>query len=187
MCNQNSYDTVEDITRQEFASVVWTHKIHEKQADIYETRYHLIEVINIICASLTAAGVISSIFQDGHIIKVGTALLAFATIFCTAYIKSFNVQEKFAKHRQTAQKLIVVRNNYINLIANIKLKNKTVDELLELYSIISEELHRIYETAPSTTDKAVEKATEALSEKQEYSYSDEEIDRFLPLNLRKGI
>ena len=34
----NEYQILLDIVRQTFASVVWTHKIQEKQADIYNER-----------------------------------------------------------------------------------------------------------------------------------------------------
>lgn len=73
----------------------------------------------------------------------------------------------------------------ILLIAKIQLKNGRVDELMKEYEILLNELHRIYETAPSTSNKAVDEATTALFDKQDYTFSDNEIDRFLPNDLRK--
>ena len=37
--NTNEYQVLLDVVRQNYASVVWTHKIQIKQADIYATRY----------------------------------------------------------------------------------------------------------------------------------------------------
>ena len=45
------YQVLLDVVRQNFASVVWTHKIQEKQADIYAERYKLLETINVIVAA----------------------------------------------------------------------------------------------------------------------------------------
>ena len=45
------YQVLLDVVRQNFASVVWTHKIKEKQADIYAERYKLLETINVIVAA----------------------------------------------------------------------------------------------------------------------------------------
>ena len=39
-------------------------------------------------------------------------------------------------------------------------------------------------SAPSTTQKAVDRATEALKVDKEYTYTEEEIDNFLPPALR---
>lgn len=36
--NTNEYQVLLDVVRQNYASVVWTHKIQIKQADIYATR-----------------------------------------------------------------------------------------------------------------------------------------------------
>ena len=45
-----------DEVRQNFASVVWTHKIQEKQADIYASRYKMFETCNNIFAGFTSCG-----------------------------------------------------------------------------------------------------------------------------------
>lgn len=56
---QDDYTTLEDVVRAQYANVFWTHKIQEKQAEIYEFRHKLFSWINIISASLTSAGIIS--------------------------------------------------------------------------------------------------------------------------------
>ena len=42
------------------------------------------------------------------------------------------------------------------------------------------ELNELYVATPSTTQDAVERASEALKVNKEYTYTDEEIDNFLP-------
>ena len=59
---QDDYTTLEDLVRTQYANVFWTHKIQEKQAEIYESRHKLFSWINIISASLTSAGIISIVF-----------------------------------------------------------------------------------------------------------------------------
>lgn len=186
MANQDSYSILESIVRQSFATVVWTHKIQEKQGDIDAEQYHWMEVANIVCASLTSAGIIGSIFSNETILKIFTALISFVTIFCGAYFKSFNVQDSIAKHRATAHKLVAIRNQLVALLADLKLRHKPVEVLSEEYKAILTDLHTIYAEAPSTTAKAVDKAREALVIKQDYTFTDAEIDRFLPAELQKG-
>ena len=52
---------------------------------------------------------------------------------------------------------------------------------------IMNELNELYVAAPSTTQDAVERASEALKVNKEYTYTDEEIDNFLPPTLRGKI
>ena len=48
----NEYRAIDDLVRNHFANVVWTHKIQEKQAEVYEARYKLLATTNIVTASL---------------------------------------------------------------------------------------------------------------------------------------
>lgn len=69
--NTNEYQVLLDVVRQNYASVVWTHKIQIKQADIYATRYRHLENINVILAAATSCGAVS-IFadQDSFVLKI---------------------------------------------------------------------------------------------------------------------
>ena len=49
-----------------------------------------------------------------------------------------------------------------------------------------EELHSVYSGAPSTTFQAYRKAQEALKQNEDMTFSDEEIDAFLPNELKRG-
>lgn len=69
------YQVLLDVVRQNFASVVWTHKIQEKQADIYADRYKLLETINVVVAALTSCGVVSLVTdQECMFVKVVTCI-----------------------------------------------------------------------------------------------------------------
>ena len=48
------------------------------------------------------------------------------------------------------------------------------------------ELHTIYSRAPSTTYQAYKKAQKALRQLEDMTFSDEEIDAFLPNELKKN-
>ena len=89
-----------------YVSVVWSHKIQEKQSDIYVGRYKKIETINIIAASLTTVGVVSIIFSDELWIKIISAILSFVTVFVGLYYKSFDLKALAQNHKNAANKLI---------------------------------------------------------------------------------
>lgn len=182
----DQYYILEDAVRDMFARAVWSHKIQEKQADIYLTRYSWMETINILCASLTAVGILSTIFSDQLWIKIASAILSFGTAFITAYFKSFDLDTLTRAHKEAANKLLIVRNEITYLLASIKLKEKPIAELETKYHELMDKANEVYKDAPITTDKAVKLAKEALQVTGDNTFSAEEIDSYLPVALQKG-
>ena len=180
----DEYQVLLDIVRQTFASVVWTHKIQEKQADIYNERYELIETSNIVIVSVTACGIISLVFTDQLWIKIGASLLSLLTIAISVYDKTFNLRDLGARHKIAANKLISVRNELLQIMADIHVHKDSVDTINSHYQELVVRLNKIYSEIPTTTSKAVERASDALKKNEEFTYSEEEIDRFLPPTLR---
>ena len=182
----SKYQIVLEEVKQNYASVVWTHKIQEKQADIYAKRYQILETVNIILAAATSCGIITTIFVDGIIAKIITAILSFGTLTITAYFRSFDIKSMEQHHRAAAKKFIVIRNRLLHVIAELHMKGD-LNEISREYESIVSDLNEAYVGAPSTTSVAVELAGQALNTKDEYSYTQEEIDCFLPPILRGGI
>ena len=183
---QNNYQILLDEVRQNFASVVWTHKVQEKQADIYAKHYKRLETANIIAAAPTSCGIVSVIFCNELTTKIIAAICSFVTLAISAYYKSFDLRSMENRHRIAANKFIVIRNQLLHVIAELRMQ-KDIDTITIEYEKIMKDLNDEFERAPSTTDEAVGKAAEALNVKNEYTYTDEEIDHFLPSNLRGGI
>ncbi len=183
----NGYQLLLDEVRQNYASVVWTHKIQEKQADIYHENYAKLETANIIAASATSCGIVSTIFCDNIWAKLIATVLSFVTITITAYFKSFDIKEMEKRNKEYANKFLVIRNRLLHIICDIHMKKGNVDEINKEYITIMNELNELYVVAPSTTQDAVERASEALKVNKEYTYTDEEIDNFLPPTLRGKI
>lgn len=179
------YKMLEDVVRDSYASVVWSHKIQEKQADIYAEKFKKMETVNIGAASLTSVGIVALIFTDPLWLKLVSALISFATVYITAYFKSFDLQKFITSHKAAANKLIAVRDQYKVLLTEIKLKVDSVENLLARYKELVEKTDAIYLEAPTTTDEAVGKASKALKIKKDNTFTDAEIDSFLPLSLRR--
>lgn len=180
-----NYKMLEDVVRDSYASVVWSHKIQEKQADIYAEKFKKMETVNIGAASLTSVGIVALIFTDPLWLKLISALISFATVYITAYFKSFDLQKFITSHKAAANKLIAVRDQYKVLLTEIKLKVDSVENLLARYKELVEKTDAIYLEAPTTTDEAVGKASKALKIKKDNTFTDAEIDSFLPLSLRR--
>lgn len=173
------------VVRQNFASVVWTHKIQEKQADIYSERYKLLETINVVIAALISCGLVSLYSEQDYIlVKFGTCILSFVSLAITAYFKSFDLKTMEKLHKDAANKFIVIRNDLLQVIADIIMESDSVENLRKSYDCIMNRLNALYVELPETSPKAVKRASEALKIDKEYTYTEGEIDRFLPPVLR---
>lgn len=180
----NEYQILLDEVRQNFASVVWTHKIQEKQADYYRKKYTWLETTNIIVAAFTSCGIFSLLFCDAFATKIITAILSFITLSITAYFKSFDIKSQEKQNKEYANKFLVIRNKLMHIICDIHLKHGSVNEISSNYSKIIDELNELYISAPPTNEEAVNMASEALKIRNDYTYTEEEIDNFLPESLR---
>lgn len=181
-----NYDKIESSVRDTFGSVVWSHKIQEKQADIYDVRFKWMETAKIAAASLTSVGIVSLIFTDQLWIKLVSALISFISVFVSAFFKSFDLQIMVNQHKSAANNLLVIRDELKLLLLQIRLQKDDPVALYEKYESTVHRLDKIYADAPNTTNKAVEMAREALNVTQDNTFLDAEIDNFLPVELKKG-
>ena len=65
------------------------------------------------------------------------------------------------------------------------MKEKPLEALQNSRDELVEALHTVYTTAPSTTDRSYKKAQVALKRAEDMTFSDQEIDAFLPNELKR--
>ena len=172
--------------RECFGRVVYSHKTHEKCADMLLSRLSTIKLWQIILSAVTTGGFVAAVFGAAKVgagvgVVVSTVLLALNT-----YTKNYDLGELGQKHKQAAIDLRIVREKYLSLLTDLRIGEKPVQSLQEERDKLLEELHSVYSGAPNTTFKTYKKAQEALQTMQDMTFSDEEIDAFLPNELKKG-
>lgn len=183
---KKEYIDLEDLIRPFHANVAWTHKIQEKQAEIYNKKYARIATINIFAASITSAGILSTIFADQMWLKIVSAVVSFVTVFLTALLKAFDFKEMAKANKSAATKLVILRDELRLLLHKVRKEMQPVAELTEEFADIQRRVHAVYQDAPQTTDKAVTMAGVALYERKDNTYTEEEMDMLLPESLRRG-
>ena len=105
----DSEAVLEDQLRECYGRVVYSHKTHEKCADILLSRLAAIKLWQIVLSAVTAGGCISIVFGAGSVgasigVFVSTSLLALNT-----YTKDYDLGELSQKHRQAAADLWIIR------------------------------------------------------------------------------
>ncbi|MEI7672211.1 MAG: SLATT domain-containing protein, partial [Deltaproteobacteria bacterium] len=86
--------------RECFGRVVYTHKTHEKCADILMTRLSRIKLSQIILSAITTGGFIAAFMGAGEIGASAGIIVSTALLVLNAYTKDYNLGELSQKHRQ---------------------------------------------------------------------------------------
>lgn len=172
--------------RECYGRVVYSYKTHEKCTDILLSRLAAIKLWQIILSAVTTGGFIAAVFGAG---KGGAAIgIGVSTILLVlnAYTKNYDLGELAQKHKQAANDLWLIREEYLSLLTDLAMGEKPIEALQTERDELLGELHSVYGGAPSTTFQAYRKAQAALKRSEDMTFSDEEIDAFLPTELRRG-
>lgn len=181
----DSRSILEGQLRECFGRVVYSHKTHEKCADILLTRLSQIKLWQIILSAVTTGGFIAAVFGAGHIGALIGILVSTTLLVLNAYTKNYDLGELAQKHRQAGAELWIIRERYLSLITDLRMGEKPIETLQKERDGLLEDLHAVYTGAPSTTYQAYKKAQEALQQLEDMTFSDAEIDAFLPKELKK--
>ena len=182
----DSREIVEGQVRECYGRVVYTHKTHEKCADILLSRLSTIKLWQIILSSITTAGFLAAIFGAGAVGAVIGVIVSTTLLVLNAYTKNYDLGELAQKHRQAAADLWLVREKYLALITDLRVGKESLEKITTRRDELLEDLHGVYSGAPSTTYQAYKKAQEAIQQYEEMTFSDEEIDALLPRELKRA-
>lgn len=165
--------------------MAYTHKTHEKARELCTRQATASKWVNIVLNALTFGGVLTSVTSENRGLLFVALFFATLTAGYTLYQLSFNPTHEAAEHRQAAKSLLRIRDSYIHLLADIQGNALSEKEIRSQRDDLSAQAQKVFLTAPDTSSKAYNLARRALKEREDLTFSDEEIDKFLPVNLRK--
>jgi hypothetical protein len=183
----DSNRVLEGQLRECFGRVVYSHKTHEKCADILLTHHKWIKISQIILSALVTGGILSTpLFDEWKLfVTVASATLSTALLVLNSYTKDYDLGELAQKHRRAGADLWLVREKYLSLLTDIRIGDKPREEIVAYRDKLLGELHATYTGAPSTDIKAYAAAQKALKDLGDMTFSDAEIDAFLPTELKR--
>lgn len=176
------------IIRQQFAQCVFTHKVLEKATDRIEKVNAKIKLANVIILVFVLVFLISPIkFPEYAFLNYVAITITIIEIAFVYLQKEFSFEDKSKEYKKFALKFLELRDKYKNFIVDImnELEEKEIvtkrDLLQEQYQIVSS-------LSPQTNYNDYKKAQLALLGKnisdEEFTWSEEEVDRFLPKDLK---
>lgn len=172
--------------REEYGRVAYTHKTHEKCADLILRKLSRIKLSQIALSAVTTAGFLAAILGDGKEASVVGALLSVLLFGINAYTKDVDLGKLAQRHRQAAAELWGFREGHLSLLADLQDVSVSAQEARKRRDQMLVELKNLYSTIPSTTSKAYKEAQKMLKMSEELTFSDEELDRLLPSAMRSS-
>ena len=173
--------------RESFGRVVYSHKVHEKQADICFCRHRWQQgtLIGLTAfSSVTFLTEVVGLLANRAAASLTTSLVALFVTWVSLGTKTFNYSEESEAHRATASQLWTVRESYISLITDLMSGDISSTEAQARRNELQERTYSIYSTAPRTSSCAFKRAQKGLKQNEEMTFTPREIDLFLPEALR---
>lgn len=182
--NSSGMPSLEGQLREMYGRVAYTHKTHEKMADRYIQRYRQIKAIEIALSALTTGSLLIAVFGDSAAGAIVGATLSTIVLGLNLYFKEASLGEQAQKHTVVASKLWGVREALLSLLADMH-DGRSASEIRAARDELNAKLEDIYKNAPRTNSKSYGDAQHALKNAEELFFSDEELDKLLPKQLRK--
>ncbi len=139
-----SRSILEGQLRECYGRVVYSHKTHEKCADILLSRLSRIKILQIVLSAITTAGFIGAVFGAGEIGAVLGLIVSTVLLALNSYTKNYDLGELAQKHKQAANDLWLIRENYLSLLVDIAMKERPLEALQEQRDKLVEQLHTVY-------------------------------------------
>lgn len=181
----DNINVLEGQLRECYGRVVYSHKTHEKCADILLERQGCIKFWQIGISAVVTGGIVSTFFGTKEVGAAISAVLSAGLLALNAYTKDYDLGEIAQKHRQAGSDLWIIREKYLSLLTDIRMGDVSRELIRSKRDALLDDLHAVYAGAPSTNFEAYRRAQGALKNLEDMTFSDEEIDAFLPKELKR--
>lgn len=174
-----------EIIKQSLGNVIYSQKTQEMATVRKKSYTNLIKWFNIILVGIVFLSLFLDLFNptDKTYKYIGIAVTVIEALFLIFQL-SFNPEKESLEHKNTANKLWLMREKHLNLLTDIKNEISDFATNGQKRDLLINELNEIYRNAPQTSRKDYEKATKALNTDERPRADDSEMETFLPENLR---
>jgi len=190
MSTLENYDNKEILLaqiRECFGRVAYSHKTHEKQADIFVKKdifWKWVQIILSVIVSGTFLITLYELFGYRKCLVLSGAVLSALLAAINFYFKNFSYRAEAQQHKEIAVQLWNIRETYISLITDFMNMSIDIEKVRKIRDELQEKLTDIYKNAPRTSSRAYVSAQKALKLNEELTFSSNEIDMLLPAKLR---
>lgn len=178
------------IVRQSFAQAVFTHQVQEAAANRNLTYVCRMKIINVAMTTVVLALIIlQASYPESLLFGMFATCFSIAEITFLVVQLTYNFDDKMLSHKGAALEYMALRDKYRLLITDIMNQKISIDTICNKRDALQAEYQQVSNRSPITINKDFDTAQLRLNKRgkvagEQFTWSDEEIDRFLPEELR---
>lgn len=137
-----------------YRNVEWSHKIHEKAADIYTTANTWMQWAQLVLSFLVSADVVAQLNSQNPIVNWYLVTCTLLLTLLNTITKTFDFAGRANKHVIAANSLWGLREDYRSLKNDILTGCYTIEQIRVKRDELQSSVQEVYKTAPRTFSKA---------------------------------
>ena len=168
--------------REACGRVIYSYTTHLKMAERLNAKNKRIKHWQIGLSAVSTGGFVSAVITNEVVMTWIGGLVSTILLGLNLYFKDFNLAEEIKQHRTTADKLWLLREQYISLLTDFDILSEA--EIMQKRDDLQNRTAEVYKVAPPTDAKSYAAAQKALKVEEEQYFTAKEIDQMLPEHLR---
>ncbi len=171
--------------KESYGKIVYSFTAHEKNASRLKKYDSYIKVVQIILSALISVSLVSLIIENEIVSAIIGSILSFILLIINSLNKSFTFVERANKHIETADKLWIIREDYISLLTDFDVL--TIEEIVKKRDELKIQSSITYKNSDRTDKKSYKETQVALQIEEEQTFKDNELNNFLHQGIKNKI
>jgi len=178
------------IIRQSFANAVFTHKVQEVASDFQSKKGDCVKKLNILFVAIVLILlVLQTKYPTALILSyLGAGVTVGEIVFLIVQL-TFSFDQRAVLHKNSALKFMQLRDDYRSLITDVMNESIDTSVIITRRDTLQHRYQVICDLSPQTGGEEYTEAQKRINKRgavsgEEFTWSDEEIDWFLPESLR---
>lgn len=184
MESDNSYrERLKNQIKDACGRVVYTYTAHHKLADRLEKENKYVKNAQIILTALSSGGFFASLITNKVIPTWVGGIPAVLSLCLNLYAKEYKIQNEVSQHRNAANALWCIREEYISLLVDFEVLEDS--EIQKKRDALCDKVSEVNNHYPATDKKSYRAAQKALQKEEEQTFKENEVDSILPNGIDK--
>ena len=182
--NSQHYDNVlYNQIEEAYGKVVYTYTTQVIHAGRLHKRNTTLKWCQLALSAVSTGGFIGTLITNQILLTWVGGICSTILLVLTAYFKDTDLSAIHKKHLDTSNQLWLLREQYLSLLTDFA--TLTREEVVKRRDDLQLEVAKVYNAAPLTDNKSYTMAQKALKENESQFFTQEELDKLLPVALRK--
>lgn len=169
--------------KEAYGKIVYTYTCHNKIVDELQKNNKKLKWTQIFLSAISTGGILGSVIQDGLIYSIIAASCSTGLLIINLFFKNFSLSEEIDLHRNAANNLWLLKEKYISFMTDFEALS--IEDIRIHRDELQLDASEIYSNSPKTTKKSYQEAQNALKNEEEQFFLKEELNKMLPIHLRK--